>query len=147
MAAATRERRSIWRVGPESTWTTVLPVLFVIASLVALAVLPVIVGTHTADMRDQITRIAEPSRTAANEIQVGLSAELDKVIAYQVTGESQYRNDYTTILNQQRRDYDAGHFMDGRPGRRAARGPRHLPRGVQHPQDARCGRSNCRDPG
>jgi len=104
---ATRERRSIWRVGPESTWTTVLPVIFVIASLLALAVLPVIVGTHTADMRNQITRIAEPSRTAADEIQVGLSSELDKVIAFQVTGESQYRNDYRTILNQQVHDYGA----------------------------------------
>src|SRR5207244_3421221 len=58
----------------------VLPVLFVIVSLVALAVLPVIVGNHTARMRDQITRIAEPARRAANEIQVGLWTELDKVI-------------------------------------------------------------------
>ena len=82
-----------------------VPVIFVIASLLALAVLPVIVGAHTAKMRDQITRIAEPSRAAANEIQAGLSAELDKVIAFQVTGESQYRNDYRTILDQQVRDY------------------------------------------
>ena len=92
-------------MGPESTWTTVLPVIFVIASLLALAVLPVIVGTHTAEMRDQITRIAEPSRGAANDIQVGLSAELDKVIAFQVTGESQYRNSYRTLLDQQVHDY------------------------------------------
>ena len=81
-----RERRSIWRVGPDSTWKTVVPVLFVIVSLVALSVLPVIVGNHTARMRDQITRIAEPARRAANEIQVGLWTELDKVMAYQVTG-------------------------------------------------------------
>src|SRR5581483_487071 len=104
-AQSARERRSIWRVGPESTWTTVLPVIFVIASLVALAVLPVLVGQHTGQMRDQITRIAEPSRRAANEIQVGLSSELDKVIAYQVTGEAQYRDDYRKILDQQMRDY------------------------------------------
>ena len=84
-----------------------LPVIFVIASLLALAVLPVIVGTHTAEMRNQITRIAEPSRAAANDIQVGLSAELDKVIAYQVTGETQYRDDYRNILGQQVKDYAA----------------------------------------
>ncbi|HJT18081.1 MAG TPA: hypothetical protein VJ853_11855, partial [Thermoanaerobaculia bacterium] len=105
MSESVGERRSIWRVGPESTWTTVLPVIFVIASLVALAVLPVLVGRHTAEMRDQITRVAEPARRAANEIQLGLSSELDKVIAYQVTGESQYRNDYRTVLDQQVRDY------------------------------------------
>src|SRR5438309_302739 len=71
----------------------------------ALAVLPVIVGNHTARMRDQITRIAEPARRAANEIQVGLWTELDKVMAYQVTGERQYRDDYHTLLMQQIRDY------------------------------------------
>ena len=27
------DRRSIWRVGPESTWTTILPVVFIIVSL------------------------------------------------------------------------------------------------------------------
>ena len=35
-----RERRSLWRVGPESTWTTILPVAFIIASLLALVILP-----------------------------------------------------------------------------------------------------------
>src|SRR5438270_2967235 len=107
VSSSSRERRSIWRVGPDSTWTTVLPVIFVIASLLALAVLPVIVGAHTARMRDEITRIAEPARGAANDIQVGLSAELDKVIAFQVTGEAQYRNDYRKLLDQQVRDYAA----------------------------------------
>ena len=101
-----RERRSIWRVGPESTWTTVLPVLFVIASLLALALLPVIVGRHTAEMREQITRIADPARRSANEIQLDLSAELDKVIAYQVTGQREFRDDYLKLLNEQIRDYD-----------------------------------------
>ncbi len=101
------ERRSIWRVGPESTWTTVLPVVFIIISLLALAVLPVVIGSHTTQVRNEITRIAEPARRAANEIQLDLSAELDKVIAFQVTGQSQFRDDYLNLLNQQRRDYEA----------------------------------------
>jgi signal transduction histidine kinase len=105
--ATGRDRRSIWRVGPDSTWTTVLPVIFVIVSLLALAVLPILFGAHTAKMRDQITRIAEPARSAANDVQVGLSAELDKVIAFQVTGEAQYRTDYRKLLDQQVRDYAA----------------------------------------
>lgn len=103
---ATRERRSIFRVGPESRWTTVLPVLFVIASLVALAALPIVVGNHTAQMRDQITRVAEPARRAANQIQLDLSSELDKVIAFQVTGETQFRDDYRRLLREQVRDYE-----------------------------------------
>lgn len=107
MASSTdRERRSIWRVDPDSTWTTVLPVIFIIASLVSLASLPVIVGNHTARMRNEITRMADPARRAANEIQLDLSAELDKVIAFQVTGQPQFRDDYRNLLNQQVRDYE-----------------------------------------
>ena len=101
-----RERRSIWRVDPDSTWTTVLPVVFVIASLLSLALLPVFVGNHTARMRNEITRMADPARRAANEIQLDLSAELDKVIAFQVTGQPQFRDDYRNLLNQQVHDYD-----------------------------------------
>jgi len=82
-----------------------VPVLFIIASLLALAVLPVIVGNHTAQMRDQITRIAEPARRAANQIQVDLSSELDKVIAFQVTGQPQFRETYRNLLNEQVHDY------------------------------------------
>ena len=83
-----------------------LPVVFIIASLVSLASLPVVVGTHTARMRNEITRLAEPARRAANEVQLDLSAELDKVIAFQVTGQPQFRDDYRSLLNQQLRDYE-----------------------------------------
>src|SRR3954454_19241636 len=79
------ERRSIWRVGPESTWTTVVPVVFIIVSLLSLAVLPLIFASHTKEMRDEITAVAEPSRKAAARIQSDLSTELDAVIAFQVT--------------------------------------------------------------
>ena len=54
----TKDRRSIWRVGPESTWTTVLPVTFIIVSLLSLVVLPLVVAWHTARMRDEISRVA-----------------------------------------------------------------------------------------
>ena len=97
-----RERRSIWRVGPESTWTTVLPVLFIIVSLLALALLPVIVSNHTTQVRGEITRIIDPARQAANEVQLDISAELDKVISYQVTGQSEFRDEYLNLLVEQR---------------------------------------------
>lgn len=95
------ERRSIWRVGPESTWTTVLPVAFIIASLLSLVLLPIIVSNHTRRMRDEINRLAEPARRAANATQVDLSAELDNVIAFQVTGQQQYRREYLRLLNDE----------------------------------------------
>ncbi len=57
-------------------------------------------------MRNEITRMADPALRAANEIQLGLSAELDKVIAFQVTGQAQFRDDYRNLLDQQVRDYD-----------------------------------------
>jgi signal transduction histidine kinase len=94
---AGRERRSFWRVGPDSTWTTVLPVAFIIISLLSLVILPLIVSNHTATMRRQITRIADPARRGVNQIQVDLSSELDKIIAYQVTGQEQYRRGYEEL--------------------------------------------------
>ena len=106
MAAATPERRSIWRVGSESTWTTVVPVVFIIASLLSLVVLPIVFSSHTARMRQEIVHVAEPARRAANEIQMDLSAEVDRLTAYQVTGQSQYRTQYLKRIEGQRRNYD-----------------------------------------
>jgi signal transduction histidine kinase len=99
MAAEERhERRSIWRVGPESTWTTVLPVAFIIASLLSLVLLPIVVASHTRTMRDQISRVAEPARRAATDLQIHLSSELDSIIAYQVTGQPQFRAAYADAV-------------------------------------------------
>jgi signal transduction histidine kinase len=95
------ERRSIWRVGPESTWTTILPVVFIILSLISLAILPVVVSRKTATMREEIARVAEPARRAANEIQMNLSAELTQIVSYQVTGQSQYRRSYYESVQAQ----------------------------------------------
>jgi signal transduction histidine kinase len=99
--AGLNERRSIWRVGPESTWTTVVPVVFIIVSLLSLALLPVVVATKTSRMRQEITRVAEPARQAANYIQMDLSAEVDKLIAYQVTGQVNYKREYYGLVERQ----------------------------------------------
>lgn len=106
MAERQPERRSIWRVGPDSTWTTVVPVVFIIASLLTLVLLPIFFDLRTAQMRVEITDVAEPSRRAANEIQTDLSTELDKIIAWQVTGQHQFGEDYQKLLADQRRNYD-----------------------------------------
>ncbi|HXH90510.1 MAG TPA: hypothetical protein VNN25_02935, partial [Thermoanaerobaculia bacterium] len=99
------ERRSIWRVGPDSTWTTVIPVVFIIASLLTLVFLPVLIGNRTAQMRAEITDVAEPARKAANKIETDLSTELNEIIAYQVTTQPQYVRNYQDLLtNQQSSD-------------------------------------------
>jgi signal transduction histidine kinase len=100
------ERRSIWRVGPDSTWTTVIPVVFIIASLLTLVLLPVFFGKRTTQMRTEITGVAEPSHHAANKIQTDLSTELDKIIAFQVTAQPQYVSEYQTYFANQQRNYD-----------------------------------------
>lgn len=98
------ERRSIWRVGPESRWTTVLPVVFIIVSLLSLVVLPAIVARKTERMRQEIFTVAEPARVAANSIQVKLSAEVEKLIAWQVTGQEQYRRGYFELIEAEERN-------------------------------------------
>ena len=95
------ERRSIWRVGPESTWTTIVPVVFIIVSLLSLVILPVIVARKTSQARREISRLAEPARRSANQIQMDLSAELDKIISWQVTGQESYRVDYFKLITSQ----------------------------------------------
>jgi signal transduction histidine kinase len=107
MATRPHERRSIWRVGPESTWTTILPVAFIIASLISLVILPIVVEKHTARMRDEISRLAEPARRTANEVQMDVSSELDKIIAFQVTGQRQYRKAFVDLIAEEARDYQA----------------------------------------
>lgn len=104
MTPSRGNRRSIWRVGPESTWTTVVPVVFIIVSLLSLVILPLVVRNKTARMRAEIQRVAEPARRSANQIQMDLSGELDKIIAYQFTGQPQYRAAFYKLVEQQERE-------------------------------------------
>ena len=107
MTAATPSggnRRSVWRVGPESTWTTVLPVAFIIISLLSLVALPLFVSRQTNRMRQEISDLAEPARRAANQIQMDLASEIDKINAFQVTGQPHYRDEYLALLARQERN-------------------------------------------
>ena len=104
MAERQTERRSIWRVGPDSTWTTIVPVVFIIASLLTLVLLPIFFGRHTTEVRKEITEVAEPSRRAANEIQSDLSTELGEIISFQATEQTQYRDEYLRLLEVQKQD-------------------------------------------
>ena len=78
-----------------------MPVVFIIASLLSLVVLPIVMARKTARMRAEISRIAEPARRSANQIQMDLSAELDKIIAWQVTAQESYRGEYFALVGRQ----------------------------------------------
>jgi signal transduction histidine kinase/CHASE3 domain sensor protein len=93
-------------VTPESTWTTVLPVAFIIISLLSLVILPLAVARHTSNMRREISGEAEPARQAANELQLQLSTELDDVFGFQVTTQSQFAREYASLVRKEAADLD-----------------------------------------
>jgi signal transduction histidine kinase len=80
--------------------------MFIIASLLTLVLLPIFFGNRTAKMRTEITAVAEPSRLHASRIQTDLSTELDKIIAFQVTNQHQYVDDYQKFHDDQKKRYD-----------------------------------------
>jgi len=67
-----------------------VPVLFIIVSLLSMVILPLVVRSKTARMRSDIFSVAQPAGRRANQLQIDLAGELDKIIAYQVTGQQQY---------------------------------------------------------
>jgi signal transduction histidine kinase len=103
LQASRSDRRSLFRVGPESSWTTILPVAFIIASLVSLVVFPLVLASRTAATRSEINSLGEPARLAASTIQIGVANELDNIIGYQVTGQAQYLRAYRSAVDEQRR--------------------------------------------
>jgi signal transduction histidine kinase len=105
LAESPKERRSLWRVGTESSWTTTVPVVFIIISLLFLVMLPIVIGRHTAAMRTEITRVAEPARIGANAVQLELASEFDNLIAFQVTEQPQYRRAYQKAVANQELQY------------------------------------------
>ncbi|MCU1230677.1 MAG: sensor histidine kinase [Acidobacteria bacterium] len=82
-----------------------LPVAFIIASLISLVILPIVVSNHTREMRREITSLGEPARKSANQVQMDLAAEIDKLIAWHVTGQDQYRRGYLALLVRERENF------------------------------------------
>jgi signal transduction histidine kinase len=82
-----------------------LPVAFIIVSLVSLVILPIVVSQHTARMRDEITGLAEPARHSANDVQMAIASELNTIIAFQVTEQRQFRDQFVRLIAQEANDY------------------------------------------
>src|SRR3954454_10461388 len=72
MAERREERRRIWRVGPESTWKTVLRLTFIIASRLALVLLPINLSNHSRRILDDIKRLPHLAQKATSRMQVDL---------------------------------------------------------------------------
>ncbi|HVS30051.1 MAG TPA: HAMP domain-containing sensor histidine kinase [Thermoanaerobaculia bacterium] len=73
-------------------------------SLCSLVAIPAVVARQTNMMRREISNLAEPARRAANQIQMDLAQELDRIIAFQVTGQTQYRDEYFALLGREERN-------------------------------------------
>ncbi|HXI14055.1 MAG TPA: ATP-binding protein [Thermoanaerobaculia bacterium] len=83
------------------TWKTILPVTFIILSLLAIVALP-LVGLRKANaMRRELDRISEPARENANRIELALAIELDNIIGFQVTEQDQYRRAFQANVVRQ----------------------------------------------
>lgn len=70
-------------------------------SLLSLSILPLVVSSKMSQQRRRIEQTAEPARQAANAIQTDLSGEVDKIIAFQVTGDNRYRLDYVARVERE----------------------------------------------
>ncbi|HUO85085.1 MAG TPA: histidine kinase dimerization/phospho-acceptor domain-containing protein, partial [Thermoanaerobaculia bacterium] len=75
-----------------SRWRRVLPVVFVVASLLALGLLPLISSRRAGAIQREIEHVAEPARSLADQIQLALLREQALIVAFQVTEQSQYRD-------------------------------------------------------
>jgi len=83
------------------TWKTILPVTFIILSLLAMVALPLVGLRRTNAMREKLDRLSEPAREDASRIELALAIELDNIIGFQVTEQPQYRNAFNVNVARQ----------------------------------------------
>gem|GEM_PF-458146 len=99
MDEQTREGIGAIAAGPKKTanmtrdgrsWRRILPLTFILSSLVALVVLPIWTKRRTDAMRHEISATIEPASKIADDIQTILSTELSLIISYQVTEQGHF---------------------------------------------------------
>lgn len=88
-------------------WKRALPVAFIVASLLALVILPVISTRRSNAIRNDIRQVAEPARSRANQIQLSLLRENAQIVAFQVTEQDQYRDRLVELAQGRREAYEA----------------------------------------
>ncbi len=83
-------------------WSRVIPMSFIILSLFALVLVPLLVKRHTDSLRLELRTIVEPAGTIADDIQSLLATELSLLIAFQVTEQPQYIRMYHEAVESER---------------------------------------------
>lgn len=71
-------------------WTSRLPLVLVLLSLGALALIPILVQRTVAGLRSEITDIGNPARALVTEIQLLLALETTGTRAYLLSGDERY---------------------------------------------------------
>jgi signal transduction histidine kinase len=82
-----------------------VPLAFVLLSLVALVLLPILVRQRTNRIRAELRAAIEPARDATEDAARDLAEQLANVIAYQATEQAQYVEAYRRILEGERDAY------------------------------------------
>jgi PAS domain S-box-containing protein len=78
------------REGPPSSRPASLALGFVIASLLALVVVPLWIGSHTRAIRQELHTIVEPARAEADRMVTQFDRQLAAVRGFRLTGDTQY---------------------------------------------------------
>jgi signal transduction histidine kinase len=77
-----------------SVWRRLLPLAFVIVSLFALALVPMMLRQRTNRIRQELTKVVEPARSETEEVSRALAAELTFLVAFQSTEQMHYITRY-----------------------------------------------------
>ncbi|HEX7091363.1 MAG TPA: ATP-binding protein [Longimicrobiales bacterium] len=74
---------------------------FVILSLVALTIIPVIIQAGTRRLRSEITDVADPARILVTEAQFALAREMNALRGFLITGDERYLDLYERLLEDE----------------------------------------------
>ena len=86
-------------------WSRVVPLAFIILSLISLVLVPLLVRRHTENLRNEMRVAVEPAGYIADRIEGLLATELSLLIAFQVTEQPQYIRRYQELVAEEREAY------------------------------------------
>jgi PAS domain S-box-containing protein len=89
-ASSLSSERPVARMGPPSNRPAIFALGFVIASLFALVVVPLWVGTRTQAVRQELRTIVEPARAEADRMVTQFDRQVALVRGYRLSGEAHY---------------------------------------------------------
>lgn len=89
-----------------SDWTGRVALLFVLVSLAALVIAPLLVQRAVERVRESIEEQAEPGRTLVTRLQFSLAREMSALRGYLLTGSDAYLDVYAEALENELRAYE-----------------------------------------